>query len=203
MRYTIITLTTLIVSPLLTLAAPAPILPSTTTTAVPVDTSPFPSPGANLTNAAFVPSAEATVDKNAADLFAIRKAIYLYPEALDSKNLTKLDTLFTPNAIYSMPLTFGAVTGLSSIKSAISHSTPSAVSTHHEFSGEEITIIDEKAGTAVAKVNLVTSMTLHSVPFTEGYKGHFTDHLVRTRDGAAWPQLEWRFDKRVFTMDAR
>ena len=203
MRYTTITLATLIVGPLLALAAPAPILPSTTTTPVPVDTSPPPSTGANLTNVAVAPSAEPTVVKNAADLFAIRKAIYLYPEALDSKNLTKLDTLFTPNAIYSMPLTFGTVTGLSSIKLVITHSTPSAVSTHHEFSGEEITIIDEKVGTAVAKVNLVTSMTLHGVPFTEGYKGHFTDHLVRTRDGAAWPQLEWRFDKRVFTMDAR
>ncbi|KAF7504475.1 hypothetical protein GJ744_002155 [Endocarpon pusillum] len=131
------------------------------------------------------------------DVHSIRQTINLYPLAVDYKELDRLDALFTPNATYSIPLTFGTVYGIEAIKEKIRETTGTA-KTQHLFASETLTV-DSKAGTATGKVYLLeTIFGLLGPNVTNTFNGYFNDNFVRTRRGDHWPELEWRFTSREF-----
>jgi SnoaL-like domain len=131
------------------------------------------------------------------DVHSIRQTINLYPLALDFKQLDRLDALFTPNATYSIPITFGTVYGVEAIKAKIREITGPA-QTQHLFATETLDI-DSAAGTATGIVYLAeTVFGLLGPNVTNTFNGYFNDKFERTREGEYWPELEWRFTSREF-----
>lgn len=132
------------------------------------------------------------------DVHSIRQTINLYPLALDFKELDRLDALFTPNASFSIPITFGTVYGVEAIKAKIREVTGDA-QTQHLFATETLDV-DSEAGTATGIVYLLeTVFGLLGPNVTNVFNGYFKDKFERTREGAHWPELEWRFSSREFT----
>ncbi|ERF72776.1 hypothetical protein EPUS_04211 [Endocarpon pusillum Z07020] len=141
--------------------------------------------------------AEDSTTQYLSDVHSIRQTINLYPLALDFKELDRLDALFTPNATYSIPITFGTVYGVDAIKEKIREITGKA-QTQHLFASETLNV-DSKAGTATGNVYLLeTVFGLLGPNVTNTFNGYFNDKFVRTRRGAHWPELEWRFSSREF-----
>ena len=131
------------------------------------------------------------------DVHSIRQTINLYPLALDFKDLDRLDALFTPNASYSIPITFGTVYGITAIKTKIREVTGNA-STQHLFATETLDV-DSEAGTATGNVYLLeTVYGLLGPNVTNTFNGYFNDKFERTKNGEHWPELEWRFSSREF-----
>lgn len=142
------------------------------------------------------PSKDATT-RYLSDVHSIRQTLNLYPLALDFKDLNRLDALFTPNATYSIPITFGTVYGLAAIKDKIREVTGNA-STQHLFATETLQV-DSERGTATGNIYLAeTVFGLLGPNVTNTFNGYFNDKFERTREGEHWPQLEWRFSSREF-----
>jgi SnoaL-like domain len=128
------------------------------------------------------------------NVHSIRQTINLYPLALDFKQLDRLDALFTPNATYSIPITFGTVYG---VEAKIREITGPG-QTQHLFATETLDI-DSEAGTATGIVYLAeTVFGLLGPNVTNTFNGYFNDKFERTREGEHWPELEWRFTSREF-----
>ncbi|KAI9673616.1 MAG: hypothetical protein M1817_002253 [Caeruleum heppii] len=134
-----------------------------------------------------------------ADVDAIRHTLFRYPQAIDSKAYDIMEELFTPDATYSLSPAVPAVTGVAAIKNVIASASRDAKTQH--FMGTEVIDLDRKRGTATSVVYLLgTFYGQGGVNRTTNAYGFFKDELVRTNSAGHYPDLQWRFKSRAFTL---